>query len=304
MPVRLPVVGSPSRTETACRCYRRHYLQDVIQYELYRSPALSFGTVMHEGVGVFWQMGGPQAGLMSYAAGLEAMTDEWKRLLPDGAKHTLESATKMYEAYTANAVLAGPFPGDYTPFLIEKRNELEFGGRILSYKVDRAVENQDDGSLVILDLKTASKINDKWHGNFNRTLQMKLYKYAMMFQYERDVQVCIEGLSKDPRPKFEYHICPQWDHDTLLEAFHEWERHAIMDEEFIQMAFDRSTEEGREVWDCAEEIGVLDTPFNYGDCYSYFIECPFYRLCTAPPSMRHLLLKADYTRVESDLDNG
>jgi hypothetical protein len=258
---------------------------------------------MHTGAGKWWEMGGPSAGFMSYAAGLEALEAAWKEYQPDGAKHTLEMAIKMYETYTANAALAGPYPGDYRIFSIEERNEIEFEGRILSFKMDRVVESLTDGALIILDLKTASKLNDKWHGNFNRSLQMKLYRFGAQLKYDRDVEVVIEGLSKDARPKFEHHVCPAWDGDTLVEAFLEWERHAKMDEEFIQMALDRAAETGKDPWDVAEEIGVLDTPFNYGDCYSYFFECPYYKLCTAPPSMRLLLLQADYERVESDLVN-
>ncbi len=38
MPIRLPVVCSPSRTETSARCLRRHFFGNVLDREYLGSP--------------------------------------------------------------------------------------------------------------------------------------------------------------------------------------------------------------------------------------------------------------------------
>ena len=50
MNIELPITGSPSRTETAARCQRRHFVDNILcQRPRERSEAaLLFGTVMHE----------------------------------------------------------------------------------------------------------------------------------------------------------------------------------------------------------------------------------------------------------------
>ena len=50
MNIELPITGSPSRTETAARCQRRHFVDNILcQRPRERSEGpLVFGTVIHE----------------------------------------------------------------------------------------------------------------------------------------------------------------------------------------------------------------------------------------------------------------
>jgi hypothetical protein len=101
MPIKLPNVLSPSRTELAARCYRRHLLSDVAGRVKGKSPSAAFGTVMHGGVGNWWQFGDPTMALEE----TQKLWDEYEAQM--NVKHSRELATNMINWYIQNVSLAG-----------------------------------------------------------------------------------------------------------------------------------------------------------------------------------------------------
>src|SRR6266576_906804 len=182
----LPIIVTPSRVELGLRCYRRHVLSDVLQRVRYKSPSLEFGTIGHVGANTWWLTGDVNKAQL-------AMASEFSRRLPSPTPDlTIELAQAMLRHYIENATLAGPFmqePGSWQLVTVEDRLEVPIKlpsgiAAKLSFQSDRVVWNSTTGHLVIVDTKTAGRLDKKWTRQWETSLQMKLYKAGAAKAYD------------------------------------------------------------------------------------------------------------------------
>lgn len=303
MAIRIPVVVTPSRVETERRCRRRYVLGQLLQRALYYSPALEFGSVIHSGAGAWW--GNDVSGDVGRNLAIQAVTKEWQeRFVNRGLEAkdlSLDLAIAMMEKYTRVAELSGSFAledGNWQLVTVEERLELPLAmpegmkGR-LSFQTDRVVWNSATSHLVVVDSKTAGRIDKRWLRQWDTSLQMKLYKAAAAKAYDmppENIDVVIEGILKDVPSDLQYVICPDWSQGLLDEAIAQAVDVAIRDHTLL---VDHEFDVPRDL-SAVEESAVNHTPLNYMSCYEYGVECPFRRLCTAEPEERVAILRSEY----------
>lgn len=288
--MRLDNVITPTRVELGQRCYRRHVIADRLERHSYVSPSAEFGSVIHAGAAAWWRSG-------DLHAATDAAISEWnKRQASLNEGHSLELAAAIMAYYAGHAALAGPIDDDYRLVSVEERLEVPIGDFTLSFQSDRVLSLNNE-RLLIVDTKTASRLDKRWRSQWETSVQMKLYQAAAGRLYDMPVSIVVEGVLKAAAPKIEYVVCPEWDAATLLEAEREMLRIARMDEVVTRAC---RVEDGTIDADLLMRRVLINVPFNYGDCYSYNIECPYRRLCTAPPNERVGLLKAEYFEREGD----
>jgi len=290
--LQLPIVLTPTRAELGSRCHRRHFLADILERGRYHSPSLAFGTVFHAGAAEWWRSAShadAERVLRVMHSGLSGSMTE---------KTTEQLATGMLASYVNDATLAGPFQsmGPWQVVSIEDRLEMPLGRHRLSFQTDRVLFNKDRGHLVVVDTKTAQRLDPRWERQWEMSLQMKLYRRAMQRVYDMPLlDVVIEGVLKDIPSRVRYYTCPEWDDATLDEAERQFIRVADEDRRLIEsdagIPIDVSV---------AEEIAVNQTATNYHDCFSYNVECPFRRLCIAEPAQRAAILRGEYLDIPSE----
>lgn len=293
----LPIVVTPSRIELGKRCHRRHVLSDLLHYRRTRSPSLEFGSVKHAGASCWWRTNSRTKALGVYGK-------EWdQRLAPLATDLTRELTISVANDYMDKAKIAGPFSdeGEWQIVSLEDRLEIPLAGSDgarLSFQTDRVVWCEATEHLVIVDTKTAARIDARWRKQWETSLQMKLYKACVSQAYDFDpavIDVVIEGVVKDVPSRIEYVICPQWSPKLLAEAVLQAKQLAKQDRLFVESVLDST--------DHAEEIAVNGTSVNYMDCFSYGVECPFRTLCTDDPDRRAFRLKDEFEKIpESELE--
>lgn len=295
--ITLPVVVTPSRVELGLRCYRRHVLNDLLQRARYKSGSLEFGSLIHAAVAEWWRSNDENKAV-------SVAEQEWdKRFEQTGLTArdlTLELAMSMVERYVDEAVLQGPFaqePGDWQMVTVEDRLEIPMvGGGRLSFQTDRVVYNNTNAHLVIVDSKTAGRLDKRWERQWETSLQMKLYKAGSAKAYDFPVEavdVVVEGILKDVPSQVRYIPCPDWSPDVLTEAVDQARAIAARDHAFIMQG----------TLPQLEEFAVNRTELNYMSCFEYGVECPFRRLCTAEPDERVAILRAEYFEIPEE-DSG
>lgn len=309
MPIRLPVVLSPSRAELAARCHRRHVLHEVCDRRSFNSPSAAFGTVVHKGCAVWWLTGS------KYEA-LSELRDEWNERRPSGDKHTMEMGEDLLECYISNAELVPraleedinwELLEDEEGRFIERRVEIELEGKILSFQLDRALVSVTK-NIIIADIKTTSRLNSKVEAGWARSLQQKLYVVGVRkkFPWVKKVFSFIEALEKKASPVFKLVELPQWTEKQLDEALESWLASAEEDElvigKGVEVAIARHGEKytDEQLREAVEEIAVTQTTFNYMDCYSYFLQCPYLPLCDSSPELRIGQLWSDFEIHETE----
>jgi len=317
MPIYLPVKLSPSRAELACRCHRRHVLHEVVDRRSFNSPSAAFGTVVHKGVSSWWESGKKAEAFSSLAA-------EWEKYrvsLESGsdrtqAKHSLPMAEEMLDRYIKEAVLTPPdddaegwhLLSDSEGEYLERRVEIAIHGKILSFQLDRALTDGED--ICIADLKTTSKLDDRVEATWKRSLQQKLYVVGVRqkFPWAENIYSYIEALEKKATPVFKLVELPQWSEGLLDEALEIWLSCAEEDELIIgkgmELAVERfkvETPSPEQLRECVEEVAVTQTSFNYMDCYSYWLECPYLKkICEVSPELRVGALWSDFEIHETE----
>lgn len=284
----LPVTVTPSRVELGKRCYRRHAIADVLGYGLFTSAAAEFGSVIHAGASSWWKT-------LDSDKVREAISGEWFKRFESGKqisqdKVSLQLAHSIMRDYMAIAELAGPFTKSTTWQIvtIEERLCLPLDTESqLTFQLDRLLFNKDENHLVLVDTKTAAKLDKRWERQWDLSLQMKQYVGAIKARYEiENVDVVIEGVLKDIPSEIRYYVCPQWSKELLDEAM----------TETVNIA-----DEDRLIFDADDPIEFgLRTGTNPQDCYSYGFECAFKRLCLAEPSERKGILLSDYSENEEE----
>jgi len=305
--ITLPVVVTPTRVELGLRCYRRHALADILQRARYKSPSLEFGSVIHAGAAAWWRSA-ILDGDVARRDAIHAVTLEWNRRFEqqDVSQKdvSLDLAVAMIERYTMTASMRGPFElevGDWQFVTVEDRIEVPLvGGYKLSFQTDRVVYNKTNAHLVIIDTKTAARLDKRWERQWETSLQMKLYKAGAAKAYDfpvENVDVVVEGVLKDVPSVVRYVPCPDWSPATLDEAVQ-------------QAIYIASRDEALIVYDglprnlsLIEEDAVNKTALNYMSCFEYGVECPFRRLCVAEPEERVAILRSEYFEID-EADSG
>lgn len=307
----LPVVATPSRVELAKRCYRRHVISDMLQWAGYFSPSQEFGSVIHTGAAAWWDNASLD-GNVARAKAVLATEQEWTKrfeLNPSVSQKDLsiDLARAMITSYTKLADMRGPFAmeeGEWQFVSVEDRLEVPLiipnGEAKLSFQTDRVVFNKTNDHLVIVDTKTAGRMDRRWERQWETSLQMKLYKAGAAKAYDLppdNISVVVEGVLKDVPTDLKYIECPNWSVGLLNEAIAQAQSVASRD-------YDLISHEGlpRDV-DLIVEDALTRTDVNYMDCHSYGVECAFYKLCTAEPEQRVALLNADFFEI-SEEDQG
>lgn len=308
MKLELPVVNTATRTELGSRCHRRHFLSDKLEWGKYRSPAAAFGNVIHAGAAIWWRWQTAESPFIvpgeltpnAHSAMIEGVRKEWDRNNIQSEKYSLEMAERIMGAYSEQASLAGPFSGvgAWNVVTIEERIQLEMGGYGFSFQNDRALGLLDQGRILLVDTKTTSRPDARWREQWKRSLQMKLYRKAALLTYpQMEVDILVEGIDKSSKPKVHYVITPHWSDSELDEAVDQFIRISRTDDEILRRFL---LPDGSFNISDLETYALTKTAFNYGDCHSYNMECPFLPLCDAKPEDRLGILHADYEQIEQD----
>lgn len=310
--VKLPVIITPTRAELGLRCYRRHALADILLRARYASASLEFGSVVHAGVGAWWTAAKrdktvDEAKQLAHSA----LQQEWDKRFTHNARmespgdHTLALAQGMLEGYFKQATGAGPFEletNDWQIVSTEERIEVELGGDTpkgskVSVQQDRVLFNKNKNHLIVVDTKTASRMDKRWERPWATSLQMKLYHAVMATAYDmpvENVSVVIEGVLKDVPTQVRYIPCPQWSEEMLDEAMAQ--ARIVANRDYKLVSFEGQPRNQSD----AEEIAVNHTPLNYQSCFEYNVECPFYGVCTAEPNERGNILRAEYFEIPEE----
>lgn len=208
----------------------------------------------------------------------------------------------MMQRYMVEAKLAGAhWAADddrWQPVSIEERVILTGDPRgTLSFQIDRLVQHLDQPELVVLvDLKTASRLTRYWERQWPLSLQQKLYRYAVRRAHNLEVTAhYIEGALKNVPTELKYVELPDWSDAELEEAVECFMTLVQKDAAIVARAM---REDGTVDVDTLTHLALTETEFNPFDCFSYGGECPVYRLCTAEPSLRSGLLNAEFEFVE------
>ncbi len=232
--VQLPVVITPTRAELAARCHRRHFLSDILGKARYVSPSLGMGTVMHTGFSSHWL----------YVRGdktsdwHKSISEEWQKQKIEHEGLTLALAEAMMKHYESNALIAGPLTsqGDFKLVDVEQRFEIPLRDIKLSFQMDRVVYDKDQDWMVIVDSKTAGRLDAKWERQWETSVQMKLYRAGakQVFGHVGRLDIVVEGVLKHVPSDLRYYVCPEWSDGLLAEAGHNAYVHAAMDRDLIE----------------------------------------------------------------------
>lgn len=311
---KLPIVITPTRVELGLRCHRRHVLADVLSKASFYSPSLEFGSVVHAGVGAVW-LGRKFDNQPSWR---EAVEKEWQlRFVEKGTSQetvSLEMANGMLEEYEAKAKLAGPFSdeGGYKLVDVEQRFEVPFklsSGEqaLISFQCDRVAYNEEKDHLVVVDTKTAQRLDSRWERQWELSVQMKLYKALVKQVFDKaNVDIVIEGVLKHIPSDIRYYLCPDWTELQLGEALYATRTIADLDEGLVKQGYAHSAMDKNERYQVPrskeqiEEIAVVVTLPNYGDCYSYNVECPFKKICVADVPERVGILRGEFFELPEE----
>ena len=290
----LPVVMSPTRVELGARCYRRLLLEDVLRLSAYKSPSALFGDRMHAGTDAWWQNAG-LAGPERYLAARNAILTDWN--VPDGGRkpHTQELAGEMLDAYVKGARLAGDMPGEWRLVSGEQRlTQALSDDVVMAYKVDRLVGDKE-GRLAILDTKTSARPDARWEAGMKRSVQQRCYKALEQERLGREIEFgLIEGLPKNGNlaPKYVW-ASLGWTDEYVEEAL---TLARAVGEKVVEFVLHVHAGLPRGAsWEdlrrrALEHAGGIPD-FNYQDCQSYGMPCPYMETCDAHPDDRLGLLQ-------------
>ncbi len=307
--LQLPIVVTPTRVELANRCHRRHFLSDILGKARYFSPSLEFGTVMHSAFAAHW-MNQKAANPTDPFAVIDT---EWAKRKVESDDLTPQLAKSMLSDYMAKAQIAGPFTaqGNFKLVDVEQRFELPIRDSRLSFQMDRIVHDPEQNWMVIVDSKTAGRLDSRWDRQWETSIQMKLYRAGAMqvFQTGGRVDIVVEGVLKHAPSDVRYYVCPEWSETLLKEAIHQAYMVASLDRDLVEQASDMvnlADSQGQiqqTLLPNAEKalaLGVSMTPINYMDCYSYGVECPFRRICVADVEQRVDIMKAEFFDIQDE----
>lgn len=320
----LPIVMSGTRSELSGRCHKRHLGTDVLQIGDYDSAAALFGGHTHKMAAEWWrclqaEVSGPEAYQRALAAGLDGFPAEGY-----ASGHTIDLMRLVTESYAKNASLSGGLPGNWELVSLEVRQTIEYAGVTLPFQMDRLLRNKDDGTHVLIDTKTSSYPGDDWKQQMAWSIQLRWYNWAGARYHGIDQidHTVVEGIDKQGRVKTKgavlYHWASMgWSPEYVQEAVDFVMRQAWRDKDFItavwarydQIRLDQHkvtrlplTPKSDLDWAtlrlAALEVLAEWPDFNYQDCHSYRVKCPFMKVCGANPGDRLGLLIGEYESVD------
>lgn len=275
----LPVILTPSRTQTALNCYREHWLahrEGLVKRGEEDGPALAFGTAMHAIAAEWWR-----SKLEHRPAECAVVASE--QYLPEDAVHNHDVLLRLASAYCRIAQAGGTEHGEIV--MAERRLEVTTpGGFILSFQCDRLT--RVDGKLRMIDLKTVARPDMRWLKQWATDMQMRLYAWGIREFMKEPVEIQVEGCHKATG---ELILVPveleDWMLDQAIATFDEVCRR---DKEAIEGEADAV-------------FGVYVPPeHNLSACYRYGRMCDYYEVCTAPPEQRSVILNVEYEVKEID----
>lgn len=297
MNINLPIVGSPSRAETAARCQRRHFVHDVLclRRKERDEAAVSVGTVVHAGAAEWWKTGDLSAALLAARRRYHELA-QW--FMPYDELTPGFVADHLVRRYTDQATLTGIYPTEGAELVsVEQRIVLPLGAEAtLSFQADRVLR-YNDGTYVVIDTKTARRLDAYWRKRWRVSLQQKLYHWGVYQYYgAKSVVGAVEGLQKDVAARLEY-VQTMWTDGELEEAVEFFKRMVQDDAALVAVA---TEPDGSVNLNKLYDVAINSTNFNPADCWSYGKECELYELCTSDPAYRVGLLTADFEYVEPD----
>jgi len=297
MPAKLPIIATPSRSETTARCYRRHSIADVAYMQRTGTvePPLAFGTVIHAGSAEWWLT-------RDYNRVMQALHNSYHDPenyphLVDNPKHTFALAVSMLEVYMEKATLMGDHfckdEKEWSIIEIEERCELELPHGLLSFQMDRLLRfhSPSPTPYKLIDTKTAARLDTRWRDRWSRSLQMKLYAYGVKEKYGSVPLVEIEGVLKTVGSDVEYVLLPVWSDGELEEAVMLVDWFLQQDTRWLEKA---TLEDGSVDMVKLLELLLTKTPFNSDDCFAYYKPCPLLDCCSSLPEQRVSLLLSDF----------
>ena len=298
MNTNLPIIGSPSRTEIAARCHRRHFVSNIACYQPRwgKAASLAFGTVMHAGVAEWWRT-------HDAAQADVALRQEWfnETLTLDAQqKLTIELASAMLASYCADAGPAGEADdnGEWVSVAIEERVVLELSPLArLSFQLDRLMRNRLTDEHALVDTKTRSSWRrDLWQAQWGLSLQQKLYQYGVAKHYGITLDHhYIEGVLKSLPSEITYVQLPIWGESELAEIVDQFVSYCQRDAKLVA----RATLPGDTIdLDKLITLAITQTDHNPHDCRSYNVPCPMLDVCKAPHADRLGLFLQGFEYVE------
>lgn len=307
---------TPTRAQLGARCHRRHVLTDIASLVSNDHPnALkhrsnvhaAFGSVIHAGVGAFWKAKQAEAigrmtleellGIPQTQARAAIETSWLQEFSSDTKDYSLELALAMIDGYARNAELAPLVPGEWAVKSIEERLLIPIGPYQCSFMMDRWLfDSSGQGRYLFVDTKTTKSLRAGWSKNYDVSLQMKLYKYAIWKLTGTVPDGIIEGLEKKVPSRIEYHLLPNWDDSILDEAAKQFIHIASLDEAILQAATSNGVLDVERLW----ELAATETSFNDNDCFAYGQACPFLPVCSAPTNERLAILKGEFKYEQPD----
>ena len=315
MPARLPVVLSPSRTETSAACHRKHVGADVLDRHMGKKHGANFGTAVHHVIGSYYETctDDGRDGDINLAA--EQATSSWVETRPEGDNNSHAMLAEIMGWYlprasTGSLLAPETLPGSWKlavlqgTRMVEQRIVIPVEGFELSFQLDRMLTN-GDGDYAIVDTKTAAAITNKWRLQWPISIQQRLYTWATKEWMKRNgirynmFYGVIEGIHKRKPIEITPIVLPQWTDGELDEAMRLWKANAAKDLDIIEAGLGRAIElhgEGfsdTQFRNALEDIAFTHTEFNYEDCWRYG-KCPYFDICRAPPEIRGDMIKEFY----------
>ncbi len=304
----LPLTITPSRFGGAAACQRRHFAEDVvcIRPTGTRAPALAFGTVIHAGVAAWWRTRNWMLVEEAVRSAFLAEPD-----LVGDAKLTEALAWSMLQNYVHTA---SPVGGHWSSELsaeynvafkaIEERVVFDLGPlAALTFQLDRlavvsseGIEDQEHYHILV-DTKTAGRLDKRWRSQWPLNLQQRIYRYATPRHYglgKIDGHY-IEGVLKASPSTVEYVALPDWDEATLDEDVSFLKRLVQRDAKLVA---DSMLADG--TVDAALLLSALVTKTDYdpGHCHDYGRDCALLPVCSANVADRTGILLAQYEYFE------
>ena len=290
MNVSLPIVGSPSRAETALACERRHVLGDIVcRQPVQRDEgSMSVGTVVHAGAAAWWRTGDlskvEQSIAEAYAKlGEMPFTCEWLQEL--GRQYAAQA--KLCAVHSTGQIVA-----------VEERVIVDLGPAAkLSFKIDRLTRDP----WVLVDTKTKGKwgpaFERKWEAKWRRSVQQMLYQWAVRHEYGVRPAHFIEAVVKELPTRVYYVPLPEWTDAQLEEVVREFVALCQRDAALVASAM---LPGGEVDVDRLLYLAATATRFNFDNCEAFNRPCQYLPLCLANPAERLGLLLAEYEHVEPE----
>lgn len=292
------LVISVTEADTGLSCYRKYFVGSALELHRGYNSVMSFGTVLHEGIGAFHQ----DPTLVGKVL-METYNKEFAEI-EDVGELTVEKAMDILNDY--NLPFCGIETPGYIPFAQEWRFRIQLPDipdAFLSMQCDRVAVHEKRGTMGIVDTKTTSSRwlkGDKFEETWRRSLQMKIYQWGVQ-QIVKDKPVewiRIEGVSRETPGLTRVVELPSYSREELEEAVG-----MVQAVAFRTAAINDMVKAG----EMSNPLMVAMTdpvtvPPNYSHCEAYFRKCPLYEMChEIQPSLRADEIDNTFTHIPREV---